>query len=239
MRVSEADKCNARDTTKKIRAALFIGIQYPIACSLSGTCFRQWKATGSEDPKTPNFTGILSIAWAYILSTHLIETQQQKGAGVIYTNSTACSQHGDVMDRNANAAPSIEIDIGKVDENAGRWWAAILAPNHGWKAIVTKTKGEVYLSPWSLTLEGEPGFSIGWQDTATLDPGSAACSPPSSQTALRLLAEFCSLHDLGKQLLAAFPAALTFPTHKQYEMAIELPRPTMAKCQTGLTSNEQ
>lgn len=239
MRVAEADECDVRDTTKEIRAALLIGIQSPIACNLSGSCFRQWQATGSENQKTPNFTGILSLAWAYILSTNLIERQQQKGAEIIYTNSTASWRHHDVMDRNAEDAPSIEIDIGKVDENAARWWAAVLAPNQGWKAIVTKKNGEVYLSPWSLSLEGEPGFSVVWQDTSTFNLGSAACSPPSSQTALRLLAEFCSLHDLGKQFLAAFSAALTFPTHKQYEIAIELPLLTMAKGQTDLTSNEQ
>lgn len=183
MRVAKADKCNIHETTKEIRAALLIGIQSPIACNLSGTCFRQWRETISEDQRTPNFTGILSLAWAYILSAHLIETQQQKGAEVIYTNSIASWQHHDVMERNAEDALSIEIDIGKVDENAARWWAAILAPKQGWKAIVTKKSGDVYLSPWSLSLEGEPGFSVVWQDIRSLTPGSAACSPPSSQIA--------------------------------------------------------
>lgn len=143
------------------------------------------------------FTGILSLAWAYILSSRLIELQQQPGAEVLYTGSTASGLHHDLMNHKAEDVTAVEIDIGEVDESTARWWAAILAPRQGWKTSVLKKEDEVYLSPWSLSLDKGPEFTVVWQDVGSHAPASAI-SPPSSQTALRLLAQFCSLHGLGK-----------------------------------------
>ncbi|KAJ5591482.1 uncharacterized protein N7459_001851 [Penicillium hispanicum] len=239
LRVVDTDKCNIRDTEKVPRAALLMGIQSPISCHLSRTSFRPWRASWKEDQNKPNFTGILALAWAYVLSTRLVEMLQQEGAEIIYTNSSASYHHDDVKVRSMENSPSIEINIGKTDENAARWWAAILAPNQGWKAIFTQRNGDVYLAPWSVSLEKGPAFNVVWQSISSLVTGSAAYSPPSSQTALRFLAEFCFLHDLGKQFLAAFSATLTFPTHKQHEICIELPLPTVGKDEAYLTSNRQ
>ncbi|KMU89934.1 hypothetical protein CIHG_07617 [Coccidioides immitis H538.4] len=48
-----------------------------------------------------------------------------------------------------------------------------------------------------------------------------------------MLVDFCLLHELGTQFLASFAAALTFPTHNHYKVAIELPVPDNAKDSTG------
>ncbi|KAJ5215757.1 uncharacterized protein N7498_002164 [Penicillium cinerascens] len=239
MRPTETERCNAHDTTKEVQAALLMGIQSPIACHLTGKCFEQFRVNGRDSRKPPNLTGILSLAWAYILSSRLVELQPQDGAEVSYTSSTACWQHHDVTDRKTEGATSIEIDIGKVDESTARWWAAILAPKQGWRASILKKEGEVYYAPWSLSLDESPDFSVVWQDVGSRNLASAVCYPPSSPAALRLLAQFCSLHDLGKQFLAALSAALTFPTHKQLEVTIELPLPTVTQGQVGQPSERQ
>jgi len=241
MRPTETERCSALGITKEVQSALLIGVQSPIACHLTGVRFGQLGVNGRDGRKLPNFTGILSLAWAYILSRRLIELQQQQGAEVSYTGSTASWQHHDVIDRRTEDASSIEIDIGKVDESTARWWAAILAPGQGWKVSVLKKEGEVYYSPWSLSLDKGADFTVVWQDVGSHALASAICSPPSSQTALRLLAEFCSLHDSKEQFFAAFFAALTFPTHKQLDATatIELPLPIVAQSQVVPPSEKQ
>ncbi|KAJ5642251.1 hypothetical protein N7490_006251 [Penicillium lividum] len=223
MRPTETEKCNTQGTTKEVQSALLIGIQSPISCHFTGTCFEQFGVQGGDGRKLPNFTGIISLAWAYILSSRLVELQQQQGADVSYTSSTAFWQHHDMEDVTA-----IEIEIGEVDESTARWWAAILAPRQGWKTFLLKKEGEAYYSPWSLSLDKGPDFKVVWHDNGIHAPISAV-SPPSSETAMRLLAQFCSLHGLREQFYAAFFAALTFPTHKQLEINVELPLPVVTQ----------
>ncbi|KAJ5917497.1 hypothetical protein N7466_011051 [Penicillium verhagenii] len=224
MRPTETDKCNTRDTTKEVQSALLVGIQSPISCHFTGTCFEQkFGVQGGDGRKLPNFTGIISLAWAYILSSRLVESQQQQGADISYTSSTAIWQHHDIEDMTA-----VEIEIGEVDESTARWWAAILAPRQGWRTFLLKKEDEAYYSPWSLSLDKGPEFRVVWHDNRTHCPISAV-SPPSSQTAMRLLAQFCLLHGLREQYHAAFFAALTFPTHKHLEMAVELPLPVVTQ----------
>ncbi|KAH8432270.1 uncharacterized protein LDX57_009909 [Aspergillus melleus] len=182
MRVAEAGQCDVGEAMKEIRGALLIGVQSSSACTLSGTSFRPWRATGSGDQRQPNYIAILSLAWSYILCTRLVETQQQDSAEVTYTDSTASWNRPAPTDRNA---PRIEIDIGRVNRRVARWWAAILAPNLGWRAIVTNMKNEVYLAPWSISLQGKQEFRVVWQDDGPLAQNSATSLPPTSQDALK------------------------------------------------------
>lgn len=231
MRPTETERCNARNTTKEVQSALLVGIRSPIACHLTGACFEQFGVNGSDGRKLPNFTGILSLAWAYILSSRLVELQQQHGAEVSYTASSASWEHHDLTGQLTEDVTAIDIEVGEVDESTARWWAAILAPRQGWKTSVIKREGEVYFSPWSLSLDRGPNFRVVWQNVSSRAPVSATCSPPSSHAALRILAQFCSLRGLGKQFYAAFFAALTFPTHKQVGVPIELPLPIVTQGQ--------
>ncbi|KAJ5935577.1 hypothetical protein N7466_005124 [Penicillium verhagenii] len=228
LRPTETENCNTQGTTKEVQSALLIGIQSPISCHFTGTCFQKFGVQGGDDRKLPNFTGIISLAWAYILSSRLAELQQQQGAGVSYTSSTAIWQHCDMEDMTA-----IEIEIGEVDESTARWWAAILAPRQGWKTLLLKKEDKAYYPPWSLSLDKGPKFKVVWHENRTYTPISTI-SPLSSEAAMRILAQFCSLHGLYKQLFAALFTALTFPTHKQLEITVELPLPEVTLTQTHL-----
>jgi hypothetical protein len=57
--------------------------------------------------------------------------QSQSDAEIVY--STAVGYNHNTGERR-NAA--ITVEISDVDINAVRWWAAIMAPDQGWKAVV-------------------------------------------------------------------------------------------------------
>ncbi|KAL9628901.1 MAG: hypothetical protein Q9164_007107, partial [Protoblastenia rupestris] len=149
--------------------------------------------------------------------------QGQGGTEIAYTESTAIGYQHETEDR---LAAAVTVDTGDVDENATRWWAAILAHGQGWKAMVSRSDDIVYLSPWSVRVEDERRFGIDWRATPSSSQDSFLSTPLSSTEAFELLIEFCSLHHLGSQCFAALTTTLTFPTHKHYGTAATLPFPT-------------
>ncbi|KAL4915258.1 hypothetical protein BDW62DRAFT_219460 [Aspergillus aurantiobrunneus] len=60
---------------------------------------------------------------------------------------------------------SAVVDVGVVDDDAARWWAAILAQGEGWKAFI---KNDEFRSPWSISLQGNPKFSLSCHNNHTL-----------------------------------------------------------------------
>ncbi|KAJ5558982.1 hypothetical protein N7461_002954 [Penicillium sp. DV-2018c] len=238
MRVVEPGGCEVGGKSKEHRATLLIGIQTPTACRFSGDTFGQWRTTGTAKPKSSNYIAILSLAWSYILSARLLELQNQDGAELVYTNSTANPRGINVVDIDESKRSDsqvIEIDIGDVDINVARWWMAILAPNQGWKAVFTKRNDDVYMAPWSTDLGGQALFGILWPAIGASAPDFVECFPLSSQEALTALSDFCLLYRLGDQFFAAFAAALTFPTNKYYEQIIELPSPIISLDKVEIT----
>lgn len=214
--------CTVGDNIKTIPALLQLGIQSPTPVDWNGTSFRQWVGIEGENT-TRNYISILALGWSYILSVRLLEMQGQGGAEIAYTQSIATGYKREVGDR---IAAGITVDIGDVDEDAARWWAAILAPGQGWKAIVSRNDDVVYLSPWSVCVEDEQRFDIAWGGTSSPSHDSVVSTPPSSNDAFELLSRFCLLHDLGSQCFAALAVTLTFPTLNHYGIVATLPFPT-------------
>ncbi|KAL8645006.1 MAG: hypothetical protein Q9210_006954 [Variospora velana] len=219
--VGKNEGCTASGNVKNIPALLLLGVKSSTLVNWNGTSFHQWVGIEGEN-RTKNYISILALAWSYILSVRLLEMQGQGDTEIAYTESTAIGYKHETGDR---IAATITIDIGDVDENATRWWAAILAPGQGWKAMVSRSDDVVYLSPWSVRVEDERRFGIGWRATLSSSQNSILSTPPSSTQAFELLVKFCSLHNLGSQCLAALATALTFPTHNHYGTAATLPFP--------------
>ncbi|CAD6444267.1 8b13afad-1427-4a10-b3bc-d4cea8009edc [Sclerotinia trifoliorum] len=95
------------------------------------------------------------------------------------------------------------------DDDAARWWTAILANGEGWRATITRDS-KVYRSPWSISLAATRSFKL--RRTAHYQKSSAEIvMPPSSEQALRFLSDFCVLHNTRSQSSAALAATLTFP----------------------------
>ncbi len=222
-RVAKDEGCGVGDKIKTIPALLLLGVKSPTPLAWTGTSFYQWVGIEGENNSARNFISILALGWSYILSARLLEMQGQGSAGIVYTQSTATGYNHDTGDR---AAATITIDIGDVDEDAARWWAAILAPDQGWKAVVSQDDHEVYLSPWSVCVGDEQRIGLDWRTNPLLSQDSTVSTPPSSKKAFELLTGFCLLHDLGSQFFAALATTLTFPTHNHYGTVAKLPFPT-------------
>ncbi|MCJ1356816.1 MAG: hypothetical protein MMC33_006812 [Icmadophila ericetorum] len=123
---------------------------------------------------------------------------------------------------------SIEVYIGAVTEDAARWWAAILAPGQGWKAIIAED-GSQMIPPWLICMPSTPKFVI--RRTTTVGKASALLAPPSSNRAFEILEDFYRLHSVGSQFLAALAAAITLPAHRFWGRPTRLPMPAMHRTQ--------
>lgn len=67
-------------------ALLQIGNSIDIPYNFHGNIFSHWTGTTMEKTTGPNYLGILTIGWCYILSARLVEMQGE-GATMSYTSS--------------------------------------------------------------------------------------------------------------------------------------------------------
>ncbi|KAB8201778.1 hypothetical protein BDV34DRAFT_202038 [Aspergillus parasiticus] len=78
-RVTEGSKCSVGEKVKETRNVLLLGIDTPVSCTCLGSVFRHRSWSSGSQRTVTNYVGILSLAWAYILSARLVEMQQQRG----------------------------------------------------------------------------------------------------------------------------------------------------------------
>ncbi|CAI7569446.1 unnamed protein product [Penicillium glandicola] len=207
--------CDTIEKERTSHALLQVGTSVAIPYTFDGFVFNSWIGTTEEKCTGPNYLGILTVGWCYILSARLVEIQGE-GATMHHTTSQteSCENLEDPQD-----API--IDVGEVDKSIGRWWYAILARHQGWKAIVKQTPRNEYLAPWAVSRTCETRFTINQKI------GLLTCvhTPLTSEKAFDVLAKFALLHGLGSQLLIALMTAITIPTHQYYGLTVQLPFP--------------
>ncbi|KAJ5253826.1 hypothetical protein N7524_011006 [Penicillium chrysogenum] len=194
-------------------ALLKIGTGVAIPYSFCGRVFSSWIGTTEESRTGPNYLGILTVAWCYILSARLVEIQGE-GASMQYLSSET---DGECL---CDSPEIYTLDVGEADENVARWWYAILAQHEGWKAIVKQIPEGEFLAPWAVSRTCQTRFKI----RQRYSPASV-CSPLTSEQAFDALTEFARLHNLGSQLPVALMTAMTFPTHQHYGSSVQLPFP--------------
>ncbi|XMA11599.1 hypothetical protein WAI453_004390 [Rhynchosporium graminicola] len=200
---------------KIIPYQLLLGIQRSTPCYFTNDSrFTNWPGLhGEGNTVSGNFLAILAFAWAYILSARWLEMQQSDAAvhcvpheGCIFYFAAAADW---IYERAEISPDELHINLGNVDDDAARWWAAILAPGEGWRAEITRND-TVYRSPWSICITATQLFSIrrsGHHETSYRGP----FVPPSSEEALGYLADFVMRHYVDSQCSVALAAALTFP----------------------------
>ncbi|MCJ1444800.1 MAG: hypothetical protein MMC23_005302 [Stictis urceolatum] len=213
-RANADNGCGVDGKQRTIQADLQIGYQRSTAVYFSGDCFRHWQPEHNKK-STGNFLGLLALGWAYIPSARLVESQGKDGAKIIYMDSRTI---GNVWD-NDGRPDSTRIDIGKVDPYCARWWAAILAPLQGWKAIISEHAGEIYQTPWLASIEDARCIGINWVPSTESAAIAFDSAPSSSAQALDFLQDFCCPHGLESQIAPALAAALLLPAHNYYGTA--------------------
>ncbi|KAH6638618.1 hypothetical protein BKA67DRAFT_652076 [Truncatella angustata] len=173
---------------------------------------------------TSNHVAVLMLAWAYILSARWAEL-------IPGARAPDYSNHGDWLNASnglrglANGNNSIVVDIGDVDEDAARWWTAVLSAS-GWDASIRSNTGFFLYAPWSVRIELGSTFLV----SANVKPDSHVTHrcPASFSTAIHYLSEYCSLHDVADQSQEALAAALLIPVAKLDNRRIELPIPQLS-----------
>ncbi|OQE17584.1 hypothetical protein PENSTE_c020G08481 [Penicillium steckii] len=212
----EDSDCDALEKEVTKPAWVQVGTACTIPYSFRGEPFNHWIGIKTEKDPGPNYLGILTIGWCFILSAQLIE--MQGGTAVMrYTNSFA-----NFSEKNPSS-PSEEahnIDLGEVDERVARWWSAILAKREGWKAIVKNDFQTEFIAPWSGSRTCETSFTTKRKIEISFEQ-----KPLSSDEAFYALLNFALLHNLGSQFLIALTTAMSFPMHRYYGMDVKLPLP--------------
>ncbi|RSL69548.1 hypothetical protein CEP53_002174 [Fusarium sp. AF-6] len=168
---------------------------------------------GKED----NHFTVLVLAWAYALSARW--TSIISGAAPLeYTASQAKWEGTRHLPK--DEAPVI-IQLGSINHEAARWWAAVLAPGQGWKASIPH-KQYRFLSPWTVSLDSTRPILLSSSSEAVL-PLLGTC--PSFEAAVRYIAEYSALHSASEQNRAAFAAALLLPLANFDRRKVRLPFP--------------
>ncbi|KAL2808626.1 hypothetical protein BJX63DRAFT_408643 [Aspergillus granulosus] len=209
------NNCVLGATKKNATQRVYIGVSQPATCRLS-TDFAKWSGFDHLPASSGNYLCILALGWSYILATRLIELRQRTADdGVFYTGNWALQ---DTLD---DSRSCFSLDLNGCDTAEAQWWAALLAPGHGWQAIL-KRDGKNYYPPWECHL-GDPSlFKLKHHAPLYF---SKDIPPPSSNKAQKFLYKLARQYNCFDQLLAAFAAALTFPRHARCGYYITLPLP--------------
>lgn len=210
--------CELPPFKRNLSRQVCIANSRPKTCTLSADYIRDW--TGFQPLQEPvgNYLCVFVLGWSYILSARMVELRRTTTDDkVVYTNNHA--QWGRLQ--GTEASTYLDLDIGSNDVAEVRWWAAILAEGHGWKATLTRD-GKQYYPPWECHLDSSL-FRL-WH-CAHIPPSTSVFEPPSAADAHEYLCNFAQLHDAFDQLIGAFAAAITLPSHNRFGASITLPKP--------------
>lgn len=152
-----------------------------------------------------NYVAVLALAWSYILSARWAEVMPGP-CTLTYGEEPVVKSSGKQVPVEHD---TVVVDVGEVGPDEARWWSAILAEDHGWRATMS-VDGETFIAPWSVQRQGGHRLSLVFSETSS--PRSASPSTPSSLDAGRFLQRFCARHGLAAQSHAALAAVLLFPS---------------------------
>lgn len=103
---------------------------------------------------------VLILAWTYILSARWAEIIRG-ASGPEYSNCEAEWDDENIpLERAPTGSTTAIIDLGDIDDEAARWWAAVLAIEGGWNASIPSDKGPILHSPWYTKLVSEQRFTL-------------------------------------------------------------------------------
>ncbi|KAJ3542096.1 hypothetical protein NM208_g4031 [Fusarium decemcellulare] len=150
---------------------------------------------------------VLMLAWAYALSARWTE-MIPRATPMEYTTSQATWVSHSLSHEAFNNEESMLVDLGNVTGEAARWWAAVLAPEQGWKAIIPHERWSL-LPPWTITKEFKNTNIVLTSSSSPLNCHSSI--PASFKTALKHIEDYTRFHGADTQNRAALAAALLLP----------------------------
>ncbi|OCL08997.1 hypothetical protein AOQ84DRAFT_265988, partial [Glonium stellatum] len=222
---------------KTIPGSITFGVQSASFIEFSQDLpFLEWPGVdNSEECKSKgNFVAILALAWAYILSTRWVELLKTSDK----TNSMSSLQYSSARALWSFECPPhlnsnyIKLNLGGVCDSSARWWSAILAPSQGWVAQTVRD-GKTYQSPWSYSLRGNAIFRLDGKNTI-----QSWCDPPTSQTAIQYLSDFCGARGIEDQSTAALLVVLYFPyLNAQRSFCLPTPKPYLSSIRQLTSDN--
>jgi hypothetical protein len=131
------------------------------------------------------------------------------------------------IDGSPTRTSTLNIDLGDVDDDAARWWAAVFALEGGWNATIINTRGHTLHSPWYTKLVSEQRFTL--SRSKKYQPHQVQSATPSFITALRYLSAYCEFHGVAEQSQAALAATLMLPTINHDSKFARLPTPRFCR----------
>ncbi|PYI33224.1 hypothetical protein BP00DRAFT_485453 [Aspergillus indologenus CBS 114.80] len=184
---------------KAMPAQLVAAVQSSLTVHLSDSApLTQWPGTqGASGQAQGNYTAVVFLAWAYILSARWAEIMERV-TGCTVQFSTSDENQSD-MQPNDQYAAAIELGYDAHPDEA-RWWRSILSGSDNTSRIA--------LTPQPSSV-----------------PAPDQLQPPSSHTALEYLTRFSTHHHLHAQTAAALAAALYIPFLQGKGKPITLPIP--------------
>ncbi|KAM4065106.1 hypothetical protein HRG_004556 [Hirsutella rhossiliensis] len=174
-----------------------------------------------------NHLAVLMLGWAYALSARWTVIIP-RAAPIEYTGIQA-RWAGDQSHASEDTT-TIVVELRVVNDDAARWWAAVLAPGAGWKASIPHERYQL-LSPWTVTLESMPAMLL---SGTSKNAAHSSRFPPSFEAAVRYIEEYSALHSAKDQNRAALAAALLLPLANLDCRRVSLPPPQM--CYGGASS---
>lgn len=188
------------------------------SCSITLGVKKPTIVTNSEESNYPNKAMVTAIfvVVTYIFSKRLIELQGHGDDASFFVGCAYYTEH---------TAPVFEIDgpgatSGAnvfvreiIDDDATRWWQAMLAQGAEWVAGFTIGKNaDQFLSPWANELEKE--ISLVWKKSFKSHKSEAG--PPSASRT-----QDCRLHSTNYELCTAGEMASLLPIHNLYRQPVE------------------
>ncbi|KAK4043187.1 hypothetical protein C8A01DRAFT_43833 [Parachaetomium inaequale] len=168
-----------------------------------------------------NHVGILTLAWAYVLSARWAEVVP--GATALhYTDSQAVFKQPGTTTA-GGCLGEIPVDLRPASDSAARWWAALLAPSQGWTTGISHS-GSLLPAPWSTNLAQAANAPFVLLRTSTTAAPPPHLAPPSFSVAASYILAYSAHHRVRDQsraaFAAAFAAALMLPTAGRIKQTI-------------------
>jgi hypothetical protein len=156
--------------------------------------------------KDNNLT-VLVLAWAYALSARW--TSIISGAAPLEYTASQAKWAGN-RHRPRDEA-SVIVQLGPINDDAARWWEAVLAPGQGWKTSIPH-KQYRFLSPWTISLDSTRPTLLS-SDSEPASPTLGTCPP--FEAAVQFIAEYSALHSASRFFSRQGPMSTTRTLIKQ------------------------